>query len=62
MTSKPTIHKPTPVPHLPEHERRAAAHRRHNEALPNIPGVRPTPAPKPRPVPANLAAHPAGHC
>ena len=66
MTKQVQIHKPTPTLHLPAHEHRAAAQRRHNAALPNIPNsgsTRPrnSRATQPRPVPTQLATHPAGY-
>lgn len=57
------IHKPTPTLHIPAHEQRAAAHRRHNTALPGIPSSRSRRAhsPQPRTTPRHLATHPAGY-
>ncbi|SEG02441.1 hypothetical protein SAMN05421819_1725 [Bryocella elongata] len=54
------IHKPAPTLHLPAHEQRAAARRRHNAALPNIPGPKPriARAAKPRPIPAHKVTTP----
>jgi hypothetical protein len=62
-TKKVQIHKPAPTLHLPAHENRAAARRRHNAALPGVPGSRPRRyrASEPRAIPTHLATNPLSH-
>jgi hypothetical protein len=63
MKNKIQIHKPAPTLHLPAHERKAAARRRHNAALPGIPNARTTNSTNSTPHPKRhqTIAHPLSH-